>query len=121
MNSAPLRIQLSWDDPATGERREPTLSIPIALGCDFHSMPAQIQGRPVSRMVLNSFEVSRFHVLIDTDSGTLVVIDQNSRNGTFVNGNRIATNGRTLLAYNDSLFNGENGSLINPPKPRNMN
>src|ERR687886_763658 len=93
MNSAPLRIQLSWDDPATGERREPTLAIPIALGRDFNAMPAQIQGRPVSRMVLNSLEVSRFHVLIDTDSGALVVIDQNSRNGTFVNGQRVVTNG----------------------------
>lgn len=103
MNSAPLRIQLSWDNPATGERREPTLGIPIALGRDFNAMPAQIQGRPVSRMVLNSLEVSRFHVLIDTDSGALVVIDQNSSNGTFVNGNRIATNGRTLLANGDSL------------------
>jgi hypothetical protein len=103
MNSAPLRIQLSWDNPATGERREPTLAIPIALGRDFNAMPAQIQGRPVSRMVLNSLEVSRFHVLIDTDSGALVVIDQNSRNGTFVNGQRVATNGRTLLANGDSL------------------
>jgi len=103
MNSAPLRIQLSWDTPATGERREPTLAIPIALGRDFNAMPAQIQGRPVSRMVLNSLEVSRFHVLIDTDSGALVVIDQNSRNGTFVNGQRVATNGRTLLANGDSL------------------
>jgi hypothetical protein len=54
MNSAPLRIQLSWDDPATGERREPMLGIPIALGRDFNGMPAQMQGRPVSRMVLNS-------------------------------------------------------------------
>jgi pSer/pThr/pTyr-binding forkhead associated (FHA) protein len=103
MNSAPLRIQLSWDNPATGERREPTLGIPIALGRDFNAMPAQIQGRPVSRMVLNSLEVSRFHVLIDTDSGALVVIDQNSRNGTFVNGQRVATNGRTFLANGDSL------------------
>lgn len=103
MNSAPLRIQLSWDNPATGERREPTLAIPIALGRDFNAMPAQIQGRPVSRMVLNSLEVSRFHVLIDTESSALVVIDQNSSNGTFVNGNRIATNGRKLLAHGDSL------------------
>jgi hypothetical protein len=83
MNSAPLRIQLSWDNPATRQRREPTLAIPIALGREFNAMPAQIQGRPVSRMILNSLEVSRFHVLIDTDNGALVVIDQNSSNGTF--------------------------------------
>jgi pSer/pThr/pTyr-binding forkhead associated (FHA) protein len=103
MNSAPLRIQLSWDDPAAGERREPTLGVPIALGRDFNSMPAQLQGRPVSRLVLNSLEVSRFHVLIDMDSGGLVAIDQNSSNGTFVNGNRVAANHRASLANGDSL------------------
>lgn len=103
MNSAPLRIQLSWDDPAAGERREPTLGVPIALGRDFNSMPAQLQGRPVSRLVLNSLEVSRFHVLIDMDSGGLVAIDQNSSNGTFVNGNLVAANHRAFLANGDSL------------------
>jgi hypothetical protein len=29
MNSAPLRIQLSWDDPVTGDRREPMLVSPL--------------------------------------------------------------------------------------------
>jgi pSer/pThr/pTyr-binding forkhead associated (FHA) protein len=98
-----MRIQLSWDDPVTGERREPTLGVPIALGRDFNGMPAQIQGRAVSRMVLNSLEVSRFHVLIDMDGGELVAIDQNSSNGTFVNGNRVAGNTRAFLANGDSL------------------
>src|SRR5919199_4334063 len=98
MNSAPLQIQLSWDDPATGDRREPKLLCPIALGRDFNQMPTQIQGRPVSRMVLNSVEVSRFHALIDQDSSGLVAIDQNSRNGTFVNGTRIGANDRVSLA-----------------------
>ncbi len=103
MSSAPLRIQLSWDDPATGDRREPTLGVPIAMGRDFNGMPVQIQGRPVSRMVLDSLEVSRFHALIDTDSGGLVVIDQNSRNGIFVNGNRVGASDRASLANGDTL------------------
>ncbi|HEY9727540.1 MAG TPA: FHA domain-containing protein [Chroococcales cyanobacterium] len=103
MNSAPLRIQLGWDDPATGERREPRLNVPIALGRDFNGMPAQIQGRSISRMVLNSLEVSRFHVLIDQDSSGLVIIDQNSRNGTLVNGTRVAINIPTPLANGDTL------------------
>ncbi|MBE9126560.1 MULTISPECIES: FHA domain-containing protein [unclassified Coleofasciculus] len=100
MQSAPLRIQLSWDDPATGELRSPLLSIPIALGRDFNGMPAELQGRRVSRMLLNSIEVSRFHLLIDQDSGGLVVIDQNSRNGTFVNG---VLQKRSTLANGDTL------------------
>ncbi len=103
MNYAPLRIQLSWDDPATGDKREPRLALPIALGRDFNQMPAQIQGRPVSRMVLNSLEVSRFHALIDQHSSGLVVIDQNSSNGTFVNGTLVVGNNPTVLANGDSL------------------
>jgi len=103
MNSAPLRIQLSWDDPATGDRREPRLTLPIALGRDFNGMPTEIQAHPVSRMVLNSLEVSRFHALIDQDSGGLVVIDQNSRNGTFLNGTRVVVNNRASLANGDTL------------------
>ena len=103
MNSAPLRIQLSWDDPVTGDRRSPTLNVPIALGRDFKGMPAQIQGHSVSRMVLNSLEVSRFHALIDQGSKGLVVIDQNSRNGTFVNGTRSGVNQPVSLANGDTL------------------
>lgn len=103
MPSSPLRIQLSWDDPATGDKREPVFAVPIALGREFSQMPTQLQGHPVSRMVLNSLEISRFHVLIDQDSNGLVVVDQNSRNGTFVNGNRIGANSRVALANGDVL------------------
>ncbi|MFB8787652.1 MAG: FHA domain-containing protein [Potamolinea sp.] len=103
MNSAPLRIQLSWDDPATGDSVKPLLSLPIALGRDFNQMPSQMQGHPVSRMVLNSMEVSRFHMLIEQHNGSLVIIDQNSRNGTFVNGTRVAANSSTPLADGDLL------------------
>jgi len=100
MNPSPIQIRLSWEDPATGERREPTLSIPIALGRDFSQLPADMGGRRVSRMVLNSLEVSRFHALIDQDPNGLVLIDQNSRNGTFVNGQQQT---RWAIANGDSL------------------
>jgi pSer/pThr/pTyr-binding forkhead associated (FHA) protein len=54
-------------------------------------------------MVLNSLEVSRFHALIDQDSSRLVVIDQNSRNGTFVNGTPVGVNQHTSLVTGDVL------------------
>jgi pSer/pThr/pTyr-binding forkhead associated (FHA) protein len=103
MNSAPLRIQLSWEDPTTSDRREPLLSVPIAFGRDFNQMPTAIAGRLVSRMILNSLEVSRFHGLIDLDNQTLVVIDQNSRNGVFVNGTRVQANNPASLASGDII------------------
>lgn len=100
MNSVPLQIQLSWEDPATGDRREPLLNLPIALGRDFNGMPQEVQGSRVARIVLNSLEVSRCHAIIDSDSGNVVVIDQNSRNGIFINGSRQT---RSILANGDTL------------------
>lgn len=81
-----MQIRLSWDEPATGERRDPILSLPVAIGREFAQLPAEIAGRRVSRLVFNSLQVSRYHVSIDLEQGQLVVSDQNSSNGTFVNG-----------------------------------
>ncbi len=100
MNSQPLRIQLRWHDPISGDVLEPVLSPPIALGREFSQMPAELDGRRISRMVLSSGEVSRFHALIDVEQGGLVAIDQNSRNGTYLNGQRQA---RCGLANGDIL------------------
>jgi pSer/pThr/pTyr-binding forkhead associated (FHA) protein len=95
-----LQIQLSWEDPATGERREPNLSVPIAFGREFARLPAELGGKRVARMLLNSNEVSRYHALVDCEQNQLVVIDQGSVNGVFVNGQRqmrsALTNGDTL-------------------------
>lgn len=95
-----LQIQLSWDDPATGERREPRLSVPIAFGREFARLPAELGGQRVSRMLLNSNEVSRYHALIDWEQNQLVVIDQGSVNGIYVNGQRQT---RSVLANGDTL------------------
>lgn len=95
-----LQIRLSWEDPTTGERREPILGVPIALGRDFAQMPATLDEKRVSRILFTSEQVSRYHALIDQESGGLVVIDQNSSNGTLVNGLR---QHRSLLAQGDTL------------------
>jgi pSer/pThr/pTyr-binding forkhead associated (FHA) protein len=99
-----LQIQLSWEDPATGERREPKLNAPIAFGREFARLPAEIAGQRVSRMVLNSNEVSRYHALItweqDWEDNHLMVIDQNSVNGVYVNGQRQT---RCQLANGDTV------------------
>ncbi|MDB9398694.1 FHA domain-containing protein [Microcystis aeruginosa CS-567/02-A1] len=94
------QIQLTWEDPATGERREPTLSAPIAFGREFVRLPAELQGKRVARMLLNSNEISRYHALVNWEQNQLVVIDQGSINGIFINGQRqnrgVLTNGDTL-------------------------
>ncbi|MEC4816799.1 MAG: FHA domain-containing protein [Scytonema sp. PMC 1069.18] len=95
-----LQIQLSWQDPVTGERREPRLSVPIAFGRDFAALPTEIRGQRVTRMHLDNSQVSRYHALIDWEQNGFVVIDQNSTNGIFVNGQRQS---RSLLANGDTL------------------
>jgi pSer/pThr/pTyr-binding forkhead associated (FHA) protein len=100
MTTPALRLQLSWDDPATGEPRNPALSLPIALGREFARMPETLDGQRVSRIVLDSGEVSRFHVLIRAENSGIVVIDQNSSNGTLVNGTRQS---HITLANGDTL------------------
>ncbi|MBD2447837.1 FHA domain-containing protein [Nostoc sp. FACHB-152] len=95
-----LQVRLSWEDPATGERREPQLGVPIAFGREFARLPAELGGQRVSRMLLNSNEVSRYHALIDWEQNQLVVIDQGSVNGVFVNGQKQQ---RSILNDGDTL------------------
>ncbi|NMG07005.1 FHA domain-containing protein [Brasilonema sp. UFV-L1] len=95
-----LQIQLSWDEPTTGERREPRLSLPIAFGRDFAALPTEIRGQRVTRMLLNSHQVSRVHALISWEQNQLVVTDQKSTNGIFVNGQRQT---RSVLANGDTV------------------
>jgi pSer/pThr/pTyr-binding forkhead associated (FHA) protein len=75
-----------WEDPATGERKEPLLTVPIALGREFGRLPTEIEGDRVCRVVLNSLEVSRYHALITIEQDRLVILDRDSSNGVIVNG-----------------------------------
>jgi pSer/pThr/pTyr-binding forkhead associated (FHA) protein len=75
-----------WEDPATGERKEPLLTVPIALGREFERLPATLNGDRVCRIVLSSLDVSRYHALIELQADGLVLTDQSSSNGLTVNG-----------------------------------
>lgn len=128
MNPGSLRLRLTIQDPATGERREPVLTPPIALGREFASMPGEIQGRRVSRLLLDNGNVSRYHALIDWEQDQLVVIDQGSANGTLVNGVRqtrsVLANGNTLQIgpYQIAVSfvtSGSNSPAPNSPAPGN--
>ena len=84
-----LPIQLNWKDPITGETRNPQLTPPIAFGREFVRMPSEHQGERVARMQLDHHEVSRYHALIEWQQNQLVVIDQDSINGIYVNGQQL--------------------------------
>ncbi len=95
-----MKIALSWQDPITGEKKQPLLTLPVALGRDFQQMPSEIQGKSVSRLVLNSEEVSCFHLSIEWDDDLLVAIDRNSKNGVYINGKKQQ---QAILAPGDSI------------------
>ncbi|WP_066424206.1 FHA domain-containing protein [Anabaena sp. 4-3] len=95
-----LQIQLTWEDPTTGERREPKLNAPIAFGREFARLPAELNGQRVARMLLNSSEVSRYHALIIWENNQFEVIDQASANGVYVNGQRLP---RSVINHGDRL------------------
>jgi pSer/pThr/pTyr-binding forkhead associated (FHA) protein len=77
-----------WEDPATGERKEPLLNIPIALGREFARLPDRIDGQRVCRIVLNSLDVSRYHASIEMQEDRLTIVDRGSSNGVIVNGHK---------------------------------
>ncbi|AFY50423.1 FHA domain-containing protein [Nostoc sp. PCC 7524] len=118
-----IQIQLTWEDPTTGERREPKLDVPIAFGREFARLPAEVDGQRVARMLLNSNEVSRYHALITWENNQLVVIDQGSVNGVIVNGQRqprsVINNGDTLqigpYIIMVTLANHATPPISNPP------
>jgi pSer/pThr/pTyr-binding forkhead associated (FHA) protein len=115
MNSGSIEIQLTWQEPATGQRREPRLRTPIAFGREFARMPTKHNGHPVARMVLSHDQVSRFHALLEWEQNQqLVVTDQGSVNGIYVNGQRQT---RAILNNGDILQIGPYAITVNFANP----
>ena len=73
-----LYVRLTWSDVVTGEGRELIAPLPISFG--------RAQDNTV---VLNSNEVSRRHAVLKTQDGGVILEDQRSTNGTYVNQDRI--------------------------------
>ncbi|QLE56995.1 FHA domain-containing protein [Nostoc sp. TCL26-01] len=93
-----MQIQLSWIDPNTGNRREPILETPVAIGRQFSAMPPQNNGQRVSRIAIEDDLIADYHALIDWQNQELIIISQNTPNGIQVNG---------VQLNNGSLDNGD--------------
>ncbi|MCY7368470.1 MAG: FHA domain-containing protein, partial [Chamaesiphon sp.] len=83
-----MQIRLIWEDPVTGESKEPLLTVPIALGREFERLPDILDCHRVCRIVLNSLEVSRYHASIELQQDKLIIVDRGSSNGIIVNGQK---------------------------------
>lgn len=88
MSGEPVVIQLSWQDPVTGEAQTASRQLPVAIGREASKMPAQLEHLPVSHLELEHQQVSRCHALISVMNRQLYIADQ-SANGTFINGRLI--------------------------------
>lgn len=96
-----MQVQLSWKDPLNQEQQELVFMLPVALGRDLDGMPFELDGQTVSRVVLDSEQVSRFHALITLDENQVVIVDR-STNGTYHNG-RLLHQASNPLASGDTL------------------
>ncbi|UKO97050.1 FHA domain-containing protein [Nostoc sp. UHCC 0870] len=86
-----MQIKLTWVDPNTGDRREPLLQIPVAIGKEFSAMPQQIDEQRVSRVTIQDDLVAGYHALINWQNQELIIIDQNTSNGMQINGLPLTT------------------------------
>lgn len=84
-----LSIQLIWEDPSTGDRYERLASLPLSLG----------RGRS-NTIILNSQQVSEEHARLENVNSEVVLSDQHSKNGVFVNGQPLT---RAVLQRGDSF------------------
>ncbi len=103
-----MQIQLSWIDRNTGDRRQPLLETPVAIGSEFTQMPPEINGKQVSRMVIQDNSVANYHALIHYQNQELSIID-NSNTGINVNG---VQSSRSRLQDGDRIQIGECEILI---------
>ncbi|WP_017328119.1 FHA domain-containing protein [Synechococcus sp. PCC 7336] len=87
--SGTIAITLSWTEPDTGLARQATCRAPIVLGRVASALPATLGDRSTHPIVLDYTNISRYHLLIDWQGDRLMAIDRNSRNGTYLNGQRI--------------------------------
>lgn len=81
-----MQVQLSWEDPASQEQQQESFDLPLAIGKQERNIPNTLDsGESLSKVILVSKEISRYHALIRWVDGQLMLTDR-STNGTFVNG-----------------------------------
>ncbi|MCS7030088.1 MAG: FHA domain-containing protein [Gloeomargarita sp. SKYG116] len=93
-----IYVQLTWNDPQTGAVTQHTYTPPIAIGREYEQMPSRLGGKTVNRVVLPDRQISRFHALI-TSSGGQVILTDRSANGTELNGERLHQASRVLHGH----------------------
>jgi hypothetical protein len=90
-----IYVQLSWNDPATGAAAQHHYALPVAFGREYEQMPSRLGGKTVNRVVLPDKQISRYHALISSSGGQVILTDR-SANGTGLNGENLHQTSRVL-------------------------
>jgi pSer/pThr/pTyr-binding forkhead associated (FHA) protein len=85
----PQQITVRWTDPGTNQPREIKAAPPITIG--------RHRENTVALSVINA---SRRHATLTLEGGQIILTDQNSGNGTFLNGQRVQ---RAPVGPNDAV------------------
>jgi|GEM_PF-1161089 len=125
-------LQLTWEDPTTREAQQLSFTPPLAIGRELGQMPETLSGQSVSRLELRHPQVSRFHALI-THSQQQLYIQNNSANGTFLNGRLLPGDRHPLFSHDTvrigpykitvTLLQGDEANsteLTHPALPRSL-
>ena len=92
-----MQIKLVSENKITQEQVEQVFNLPIAIGRDLSELPPNLNNEPVSPIVLldNNRQISRFHAQIRLNNNRVYLEDQSS-NGTKVNGKLLVKQGQVL-------------------------
>jgi pSer/pThr/pTyr-binding forkhead associated (FHA) protein len=96
------QIQLSWDEPATGEHHQFIFTTPIAIGRKLNEVLTDSQKQQFSQAILRSPQVSAFHAVI-TAAAEQIFIEDRSTNGIRVNDRKITPSTPYPLVSGDTL------------------
>lgn len=77
--STPLHLCLTWNDPSTGKHYKQVNQLPITIG----------RAASLNTIVLKNKHISRQHVWLERANDKILITDQDSTNGTLVDGRSI--------------------------------
>ncbi|HEY9701081.1 MAG TPA: FHA domain-containing protein, partial [Allocoleopsis sp.] len=75
----------------------------IALGRHLPTIQQRVPNNNITPLEINHEHISSYHALIEVENGQLVITEQKSTNGTFINGNQQIPYTKTILKHGDHL------------------
>lgn len=74
-----LKVQLTWIEVESEQKRNPTFETPIAIGRTFGLMPSNLEGNRVSRLVIDGSDILDYHALLLERDGRLEIQPRRSQ------------------------------------------